>query len=136
MQQCPSAASAGTVATAIAAATTTTGKLQVMAATHSTLSLRIIMLLRHKKRQRVVVGVFLPEEQCVKKKEDLLPLAASFSPSKSRSSICDSREQSSCSSQGSEFGGDLPVNEVAWPELAHQYLVFLIHLKKVAIPVD
>jgi hypothetical protein len=37
MQQCPSAASSGTVATAIAA--TTTGKLQVMAATHSTLSL-------------------------------------------------------------------------------------------------
>jgi hypothetical protein len=38
MQQCPSAASSGTVATAIAAATTT-GKLQVMAATHYTLSL-------------------------------------------------------------------------------------------------
>jgi len=38
MQQCPSAASAGTTATAAVAATTT-GKLQVMAATHSTLSL-------------------------------------------------------------------------------------------------
>jgi len=90
-------------------------------------------LLRHKKRQRVVVGVFLPEEQCVKK-EDLLPLAASSSSSLSCSSTCDGREQSSCSSQGSEFGGDLPVNEVTWPELAHQYLVAFIQGKKSGNP--
>jgi hypothetical protein len=133
MQQCPSAASAGTVASAIAAATTT-GKLQVVAATHSTLSLLDQQAAAaQEKAERVVVGIFLSEEQCVKK-EDLLPLAASSSPSKSCSSICDGREQSSCSSQGSEFGGDLPVNEVAWPELAHQYLVFLIQVKKSGNP--
>ncbi len=40
-----------------------------------------------------------------------------------------SKEQSSCSSQGLEFGGDLPVNEVTWPELAHRYLVTLIEVK-------
>jgi hypothetical protein len=54
------------------------------------------------------------------KKKDVLSLAISSSPSLSCSSICDGREQSSCSSQGSEFGGDLPANEVTWPELAHQ----------------
>jgi hypothetical protein len=124
MRQCPSAASAGTVASAIAAATTT-GKLQFMAATHSTLSLLDQQAAAaQEKAERIVVGVFLSEEQCVKKKEDLLPLAASSSsPSLSCSSICDTRKQSSFSSQGSEFGGDLPVNEVTWPELAHQYLV-------------
>ncbi len=127
----PSAASAGTVASAIAAATTT-GKLHVMAATHSTLSLLDQQAApAQEKAERVVVGVFLSEEQCVKKKEDLLPLAASSSsPSLSFSSICDGRKQSSCSSQGSEFGGDLPVNEVTWPELAHQYLVTFMQGKK------
>jgi hypothetical protein len=45
----------------------------------------------------VVVGVFLPKEQCVKKKQELLPLAASSSPSSSSSSICDDKEQRSCS---------------------------------------
>ncbi len=44
------------------------------------------------------------------------------------------REQSSCSSQGSEFGGDLHVNEVTWLELAHQYLVTLIEVKKSGDP--
>ncbi len=95
-------------------------------------SLRV-MNWQHKKRQRIVVGVFLPEKQCVKK-EDLLSLAISSSPSLSCSSICDGREQSSCSSQGSEFGGDLPANEVTWPELAHQYLVTLIQVKKSGYP--
>jgi hypothetical protein len=52
----------------------------------------------------VVVGVFLPEEQCVNKKQELLPLAASSSPSSSSSSICDGREQSSCSSQEDTCG--------------------------------
>ncbi len=46
----------------------------------------------------------------------------------------DGREQSSCSSQGSESGGDLPVNEVTWPELPHQYLVTLIEVKKSGNP--
>ncbi|CAK9189533.1 unnamed protein product [Sphagnum troendelagicum] len=95
-------------------------------------SLRV-MNWRHKKRPRVVVGVFLPEKQCVKK-EDFLSLAVSSSPSLSCSSICDGREQSSYSSQGSEFGGDLPVNEVTWPELAHQYLVTLIQVLKSGYP--
>jgi hypothetical protein len=225
MQQCPSAASAGTTATAAVAATTT-GKLQVMAATHSTLSLpdhqaaaaqekaeeverwgmmqmghagmggcahklpvtsmrlsssnvprqfcsvqgglslmmnpplkgeesaapttaeacttattatpdalqRVHEVSHTASSRGVVVGVFLPEEQCMKKKQELLPLAASSSPSSSSSSICDGREQSSCSSQGSEFGGDLPANEVTWPELAHQYLVTLIQVKKSGYP--
>jgi hypothetical protein len=43
-------------------------------------------------------------------------------------------EESSCSSQGSEFGGDLPVNEVTWPELAHWYLVTFIEVKKSGDP--
>jgi hypothetical protein len=42
----------------------------------------------------------------------------------------DGKEQSCCSSQGSEFGGDLPVNEVTWPKLAHRHLVTLIEVKK------
>ncbi|CAK9233337.1 unnamed protein product [Sphagnum troendelagicum] len=33
-----------------------------------------------------------------------------------------------------EFGGDLPVNEVTWPELAHRYLVTLIEVKKSGDP--
>jgi len=44
------------------------------------------------------------------------------------------RGQSSCSSQSSEFGGDLPVNEVTWPEIAHQYLVTLIEVFKSGDP--
>jgi hypothetical protein len=190
MQQCPSAASAGT-----AVAATTTGKLQVMAATHSTLSLpdhqaaaaqekaeeverwgmmqmghagmggcghklpvtstrlsssnvprqfcsvqgglslmmnplpkgeesaapttaedcttatattpdalQRVHEVSHTAASRGVVGVFLPEEQCVRKKQELLPLAASSSPSSSSSSICDGREQSSCSSQEDTCG--------------------------------
>ncbi len=70
----------------------------------------------------------------MKKKEDLLALAASSSPSLSCSSICAGREQSSCSSLGSEFGGDLPVNELTWPELAHQYLIAFIQGKKSGNP--
>jgi len=42
----------------------------------------------------------------------------------------DGKEQSSCSSQGLKFGGDLLVNEVTWPELAHQYLIILIEVAK------
>jgi len=29
-----------------------------------------------------------------------------------------------------EFEGDLPVNEITWPELAHQYLVTLVEVKE------
>ncbi len=35
-----------------------------------------------------------------------------------------------------KFEGDLFVNEVTWFELAHQYLVTLVELKKVVILLD